>query len=240
MGTPLGKVPVRQMLTLSLTLFAALLSTTDPVNGQPSERIYLDYSLGSCSKKHASFYMEPQGMDGTSYRGRIYTMDGVLKAEGHFADPQLRIQHGLFTFYHPNGKVESTGRYEMGRKSGVWQRYDEWGQELAEKVYDPEALKDILYTRAEIMPQYPGGQKELVSYLRSKATTPDGINTHGTLTVGFVVERDGSLTEAKVIDGNNEVLDQRVVDALMDSPRWSPGEERGLPVRVQMKMPVPY
>jgi antitoxin component YwqK of YwqJK toxin-antitoxin module len=179
-------------------------------------------------------------MNGAHYVGRIYTMDGVLKADGHFADPQLRIQHGEFTFYHSDGSVESKGSYDMGRKSGVWQRFDEWGRELAEKVYNPEPLMDILYTRAEAMPQYPGGQKELVSYLRSKATGPDGINTHGTMTVGFVVERDGKISEAKVIEGGAEALDQRVVDALMASPPWIAGKEKGLPVRVQMKQTVPY
>lgn len=228
-------------MTSLITLLFPLLFGALAANGQPNnERVYLDQGLGPCTRKHATFFLEPNGMDGASYIGRIYTMDGVLKADGRFADAQMRIQHGSFTFYFPDGAVESKGTYDMGRKTGIWQRYDEWGRELAEKVYDPEPLKDILYTRAETMPQYPGGQKELISYLRSKAIGADGINTHGSVTVGFVVERDGKITDASVIEGASTDADQRLVDALMASPPWAPGQERGLPVRVQMKQTVPY
>lgn len=226
------------MITLSSALFLSLyMATAAP--GQPNQRIWLNGSLEVCEKKQAMFYLEPAGTDGDGFAARMYTRDGVLKAEGHYADEAMTIEHGLFVFYHADGKVESKGMYEMGHKSGVWQRFDEWGKELAEKVYDPEPLKDILYTRAETMPQYPGGQKEFVTYLRTKTVGEDGVNTHGTATASFVVERDGKISEVKVLDGAGS-LDERLVDAVRNSPPWTPGKEDGIPVRVRVQVPVPY
>jgi antitoxin component YwqK of YwqJK toxin-antitoxin module len=42
-------------------------------------------------------------------------MDGKLKAEGQYADAELNVPNGTFTFFHPNGKKESIGEYRMGR-----------------------------------------------------------------------------------------------------------------------------
>ena len=64
----------------------------------------------------------------------------------------------------------------MGHKSGVWLRFDQWGRPLAEKVYDPEPLMNIVYTRAETMPAYPGGEKELVKVLREQTMNDGGGN----------------------------------------------------------------
>lgn len=231
------RIPVRILIhTLFLT---AAIGTATAGNGKTT-RIYLDLSLNACEKKEAHFYLEPAGMDGSTYKGRLYNKDGTLRAEGHYADAGLTIEHGLFIFYHPNGKVESTGTYEMGKKAGVWQRFDSWGRELAEKVYDPEPLKDILYAQAETMPQYPGGQKELVTYLKDKAIGDDGINTHGTMTATFVVEPNGSLSEVKVVGATNEEVEERVASALKQLPPWTPGQSDGLPVRVRVQVPVPY
>ena len=218
----------------------AICAPTNAATGQAADRIYLSAALEACQKKQAQFYMEPSGMDGPDHTSRIYTMAGKLKAEGRYADAGLTIPNGQFTFYHENGQVESKGRYEMGLKSGVWERYDDWGRALAEKIYNPDPLKDILYTQATSMPQYPGGQKELVSYLKDRVNGQDGINAHGKLTTSFVVERDGTLTDIKVIDGDDGKLDERVVNALKASPPWDPGVERGQPVRVQVRVPVPY
>jgi hypothetical protein len=155
-------------------------------------------------------------------------------------DGSLRVEDGVFTFYHPNGKVESTGRYVKGLKTGVWLRYDKWGRDLAEKVYDPEPLKDILYTRAEVMPEYPGGDRAMMEYLRTRVQDPDGVRMKGRATACFVVEKDGSLTEVKVTDGMGEPFDERMVDALEGSPKWRPGMDQGRPVRVQMRVPVKF
>jgi len=119
----------------------------------------------------------------------------------------------------------------MGYKSGVWQRYDEWGQQLAEKVYDPTPLENIIYTMAPTMPQYPGGDRAMVDYLRSTAGDVKGAMA------SFVVEKDGDLSGIKVTGAPPPASDQ-LVDALDRAPRFEAGEKDGVPVRVLMRVPL--
>ncbi|MCB0793844.1 MAG: energy transducer TonB [Flavobacteriales bacterium] len=211
-----------------------------PVLGQGPEKVYLNTVLEETSPRKASYYLQREGVEGSYFIARIYSMDGRLKAEGRYLDESCQIEHGMFTFYHANGKVESSGRYENGNKSGVWNRFDQWGRELAEKVYDPEPLAGIVYTRAEIMPQYPGGERELVKYIKDQVEDPNGKRLRGQVTTSFIVEKDGYLSNVAVVKGKNEEVDERVVNALKQSPQWEPGIEKGQPVRVKMRVPVQF
>ncbi|MCB0791495.1 MAG: energy transducer TonB [Flavobacteriales bacterium] len=228
----------RYQIILPLCLSTSLLSAASLA--QEPARVYLDQVLHVTVEKKAVYYRQNEGMQGTYFLGRTYTMSGKLKAEGTYVDADLLLEQGHFIFYHPNGRVESTGDYSMGRKTGVWLRYDAKGDELAEKVYDPEPLEDILYTRAEVMPQYPGGDRELVHYVRDRVVAKDGMRVRGKITASFVVEKDGHLSDVKVVEGQGEELDERVVNALKSTLPWSPGTEKGQPVRVQVKLPVPF
>ncbi len=201
------------------------------VEGDRSKRTYLSDRLEPTTKGKAAYYKEPVGMDGTLYLGRIYTMQEVLKAEGHYADPELKVEHGHFRFFHADGKVESEGEYVMGHKAGVWQRYDNWGQALAEKVYDAEPLRNLVYSIAPTMPSYPGGERAMVGYLRSQVKETSGA------TALFVVEKDGALSDIRVLNADTLVA-ERIVDALERAPRFNAGQRDGVPVRVQMRVPL--
>jgi antitoxin component YwqK of YwqJK toxin-antitoxin module len=216
-----------QTLLLLTTLWTGLLAPGD--NKAP--RTYLSNVMEVTTKGKAAYYKVPAGQEGMAYIGRIYTMDDVLKAEGHYADAALEVEQGHFTYYHPDGKVESEGDYAMGHKSGVWQRFDQWGEQLAEKVYDTKPLENIVYTVAPTMPQYPGGEQAMITYLKGKATNADG------MTASFVVEKNGDLSEIKVIGGSPSMAED-IAEALEKAPRFEVGEKDGVPVRVQMRVPL--
>ena len=217
----------------SVALSALLLLASTLV----AQRTYLSATLEPCSKGSAAFYKEADGQVAGAYKARIYTMAGKLKAEGTYSDAQLKVPHGRFTFYHPNGKIESTGDYEMGVKAGVWKRFDNWGMALAEKVYDPKPIQEIVHAQASTMPEYPGGQKELVRYIRTKVE--EQRIEDGTATATFIVEKDGTLSEVKV-DAGDEAVKGLIEQALVESPKWQVGENGGIPVRVAMKVPIKY
>lgn len=216
---------------MRLPALLLFLSTT-VLTTASAQRIWLDQVLQPTSKGKAAFYKEPSGEANAHYKAKIYTLDGVLKAEGEYFDPELRIEDGHFTFYHPDGKVESTGDYAMGNKTGVWQRYDKWGQELAEKVYDAKPLENIVYSMAQTMPRYPGGEQAMVKYLKDKC----GKAVSGA-TASFVVEKDGTVSSVKVL-GADEGDAASIAQALVSAPRWEAGSNEGLPVRVQMRVPI--
>lgn len=203
-------------------------------------RLYLSEVLEPTSKRNAAYYLQPDGKDGELFIGKIYTLEGKLKAEGRFKDEALMLEEGPFVFYHANGKVESKGLYAMGNKSGLWERFDPWGQPMAEKVYNPEPLANIIYTRAQTMPQVPGGERALVRTIRDKVTDPSGKDVKGKVTASFVVEKNGDLTDVKVIDGKSGPIDQQVVDVIKSTSPWQPGADKGVPVRVQVRLPVQF
>lgn len=203
-------------------------------------RFYLSEVLEPTTKGKAVYYLQPEGMDGELHIGRTYTMDGRLKVDGRYKDAALTIEEGTFTYYHANGRVESQGDYTMGNKAGLWMRYDVAGNQLAEKIYDPEPLANILYSRAETMPTYAeGGEKALVRTIREKVDDT-GIELKGQAVASFIVEKDGRLTDVKLVEGHGPGVDQQIVDAIKATSPWAPGSENGVPVRVQMRVPVRY
>ena len=208
---------------------------------QADQRQYLDGVLAMTSKKSARYYRVNEGKDGELFIGKTYTVDGKLKAEGRYLDAGLTQPNGPFVFYHANGKVESKGLYVNGNKSGLWERFDVWGGALAEKVYDPEPLANIIYTSAQTMPEYHGGdQRAFVKYVREKVSPISGDKLKGIVTASFVVEKNGELTDVKVIEGKDSVFDGQLVDAVKSTSPWQPGVDQGRPVRVQMRVPVQF
>ncbi len=220
-------------------LFLVALTLPFGAQAQSEERQYLSEVLASTTRKNAAFYRTVVSEQDGLVLARTFSMEGTLKAEGTFTDKSLQVEHGAFTFYHANGKVESKGQYVMGHKSGVWLRFDQWGRPLAEKVYDPEPLVNIVYTRAETMPAYPGGDKELVKVLRER-TLQNGEKAPRNVSATVLVEKSGELSEVKVIDGPDAAFDERLAEAIRSTAPWTPGEEKGQPVRVRVKLPVQF
>jgi protein TonB len=224
-------VTVKNTMPLLITLISLIGLSLAPANAQ---RTYLDAVLEPSSKGQAAYYLEQGGSDGTGgYLAQIFSMDDVLKAKGRYADPEYRVPDGHFVFYFPNGQVESEGNYEKGRKNGVWTRNDKWGRELAEKVYDAAPLKNLVYTLAQTMPQYPGGDKALVRYVRDKVG-----KTSGGVMASFIVEKDGQLSDLQVVGADDPRIADQIAAAISTAPRWEAGVQDGQPVRVQMRVPL--
>lgn len=213
------------------TLFLLAGLSFAPATAQPT---YLDAGLEPTSKGNAVYYMVPGGSDGSGgYLAEIFTIDGKLKAKGHYADAACKVPDGHFVFFHPNGKLESEGDYEEGRKDGVWTRNDKWGRELAEKVYDSTPLINIVYTMAQTMPQFPGGEKAMVHYIRDKVG-----KTRGDVMASFIVEKDGRVSELEVVGAEDPLLADRIASAISTAPRWEAGKQDGQTVRVRMRVPL--
>ncbi len=222
---------VQRSMPLLFTLALIAGAISGPANAQ---RAYLDAVLEPTTKAKAVYYIEPEGADGTGgYNARIFNLDGSLKAAGRYADDKYRVPDGHFVFYHDNGKIESEGAYEAGRKNGVWTRRDKWGRELAEKVYDAKPLLNIVYTMAQTMPQYPGGEREMVRYLKEKVG-----RTKGNVMASFIVEKDGQVSDLQVVGAEDPALVEQIASALSGAGRWEAGTQDGQPVRVQMRVPL--
>ena len=106
-------------------------------------------------------------------------------------------------------------------------------EEVTQKVFDV----------VEVMPSFPGGQAALLQYLNSHVKYPvvaqeNGIQ--GRVTISFVVERDGSITDVKVARSVDPSLDKEAARVVSSMPRWTPGKQNGSAVRVNFNVPVVF
>lgn len=98
-------------------------------------------------------------------------------------------------------------------------------------------------TQAEKMPEYPGGFQALASELGASIQFPESAkadSVEGTVFVQFVVGADGKVEDVEVAKSVHPELDAealRVVKSLKD---WTPGEQGGQQVRVQMTLPIKF
>lgn len=228
--------------TSAANAFLAVLAFASfDLNAQDSGSQYLSSVLKSTDKSKASYYRNADGRNGDHFVGKTYSIDGMLKVEGTYADKELSIEDGMFTYYHANGKIESHGNYEMGLKSGLWERYDVDGNKLPEKIYDIKVLENIVYSMAQTMPKYKGGdEKVFTHYVKSTVANSVRTKLKGTATASFIVEKDGELSNIKVIGYNDKTVEAKVMQAVQASSPWDVGVEKGRIVRVQMQIPVKF
>jgi TonB family protein len=135
----------------------------------------------------------------------------------------------------------------------------EYSQVLAvpEKVVEPSSSETIesadsearyegkLYDLAnvEMAPEFQGGQTALGKFLGSRLRYPAGARQNkvqGKVYIGFIVEKNGSLTDFKVVRGIGSGCDEEAIRVLKSSPVWRPGMANGKPVRTSYVLPITF
>ena len=103
--------------------------------------------------------------------------------------------------------------------------------------------EDTVYQMVEEMPEFPGGEKALMDYVSNNVKYPQEAkdkNIAGRVFIGFVVEKDGSINEVKVLRGIGGGCDEEAVRVIKSMPKWKPGIQKGKPVRVSFQMPFVF
>lgn len=111
-----------------------------------------------------------------------------------------------------------------------------------EEEEDPE--EQTIFEVVEQMPEFPnGGMAGLMQFLSKNIKYPTIAQENGTqgrVTVQFVVNKDGSIVDAKVLRGVDPYLDKEALRVINSMPKWKPGMQRGKPVRVKYTVPVMF
>lgn len=107
------------------------------------------------------------------------------------------------------------------------------------KPQDENRIFDIV----EVMPEFPGGEKALFQWLAENIKYP-GIcaeqGIQGRVYAQFVVDKDGSITDIKVVRSPDPYLSQEAIRVLANMPKWKPGMQRDKPVRVKFSIPIMF
>jgi TonB family protein len=111
-------------------------------------------------------------------------------------------------------------------------------------VISKEQLGDkSVFTAVEQVPAFPGGEAGFSKFISATIKYPKAAreaNVQGRVIASFIVEKDGSLTDIKVIRGIGYGADEETVRMLRTSPNWKPGMQNGKPVRVAYSVPINF
>ena len=102
--------------------------------------------------------------------------------------------------------------------------------------------KDI-YDQVETMPEFPGGVEKLMEYVAMNVRYPKDAeekSIQGRVIATFVIEKDGSITGAKIVRSIDPALDAEALRVINGMPNWKPGTQKGEPVRVKYTIPISF
>lgn len=159
-------------------------------------------------------------------------------------DKNKRIYLSQFDQYGNwlQSKEETNTETPMGWITSITSREIEYYAES--EFASPQIENDTIYSYAEQLPEFPGGQKAMFQYLADNVVYPlsayeQGIQ--GRTTCQFVVNKSGSLVDVEVVKSSgNEELDAEAVRVISSMPKWTPGRLSGEIVRVKYTVPVTF
>lgn len=164
-----------------------------------------------------------------------FTAPVIKKDEEVKPDEELKTQDELMSTKTAIGTFEVKGNDDAN------------GEILKAKevIAEPEPPKheeeNKVFDIVEQQPLFPGGPAALMKYLSENTKYPvvaqeNGVQ--GRVTVQFVVEKDGSISDVHVLRGVDPSLDKEAVRVVKSMPRWTPGKQNGITVRVNYRVPV--
>ena len=144
---------------------------------------------------------------------------------------QMKDKNGEKSYLE--GKMASTKKDGMTVNQVDWQK----------KASNSEPQEKVIFQVVEEMPQFPGGMGEAMKFLAKNMKYPvaaQQAKIEGRVIVQFVVEKDGSVSDVKVMRGVNSELDAEAIRVVSMMPKWIPGKQRGKAVAVKYTMPIMF
>lgn len=110
-------------------------------------------------------------------------------------------------------------------------------------VEEEDTNEDEIFIVVEENPEFPGGEEAMNQFLAKNIHYPQlalDAGIQGKVYVTFVVGKDGSIENAKILRGIGGGCEKEALKAIKKMPKWKPGKQRGKPVNVQFNMPVVF
>lgn len=145
-----------------------------------------------------------------------------------------------------------TAKFKIPKKTEMVKPVVQEHEEVYEGEVRAETLPLIIYPKeeednvfgvVEQMPMFRGGTNALMDYLAANVQYPEEMEeicVQGRVIVTFVVEKDGSITEAKIVKSIHPVLDEEALRVVKAMPKWYPGKQNGVSVRVKYTLPITF
>lgn len=111
---------------------------------------------------------------------------------------------------------------------------------IKKHVHQKKHNDENIYEVVEQMPSFPGGQEALMAYINHNIKYPEEDCGQGRVIVSFIVEKDGSITNATIRRSVDPAFDREALRVISSMPKWIPGKNNGRKVRVRFNVPVQF
>ncbi|MET4106652.1 TonB family protein [Hymenobacter sp. UYP22] len=178
--------------------------------------------------------------------------DGQVSQRGDYTDGQ-RV--GRWITVHRNGQKRSEGRYNAGRPVGEWRYYydtgelsaiempDRQGKPLALAFFNKDGSPYMGRVRTRELPQFPGGEAALLSYIARTTNYPRTLRRKGitgNVYVSYTVGEDGRVEQVRVVQGLAPDADLEARRVVASLPAFEPGREYNLPTAMTFTIPIHF
>ena len=119
-------------MKIFITVLLSVCSTL--LIGQDIEKFYT-YNWQECEPNEARFYCTIRNTDSGYVRRDYFIHEKSLQMRGKYIDKESRVKNGYFYYFHPNGFLDATGKYENDKKEGLWLHYYPNGMLMDSAVY---------------------------------------------------------------------------------------------------------
>jgi len=165
--------------------------------------------------------------------------------------------NGIYSGYNENPinnlKITEEGPIKNGLRSGIWKGVDKDINNIFEEVYENGELisgKAICngvtttYSKSRIeLPKFSGGELDFNRYLARSIKYPAKDrenNIQGKVILSFVISKDGTVTDVKIIRSVSDGIDSEALRVLKNSPKWIPGTAYGSPAKIRYSVPISF
>lgn len=166
------------------------------------------------------------------------------ESEVRFVENQLNIRNlvdktvkfvGLATFMTLSANVSANDETENTNRGD--------SMTISASNTDSEQVGLVPYMSVKKKAEFPGGTNALMDFLKTNLVYPEAAQDsiiQGKVFVEFVVEKDGSITNMKILRAVHPLLDAEAIRVVSIMPKWNPATENGKPIRSKFKLPFNF
>jgi hypothetical protein len=219
------------------------------------DTVYFDKNQKATDKRSA-FYFEVDHEDYTNPERFVvesFYTDGGRKEINYYKDKSKEEITGVSEKWYPGGQIKSRITHNGGILNDTVITYWETGQLKREDIFQNEKFikgtcydisgKKIRHFDYEVMPEYPGGESELLKDIYTGIEMPEIVRTtlmKEKVIAKFHVGTEGFVGDIEIVKGDYPEVNNEVIRVLSSLKRWKPGMVDGEPVKVWYVLPVTF
>jgi protein TonB len=233
------------LLMIKHAFIILLLFSTQLIHSQVEELDGFELIWKGPLEANQNYTREIFNSVGGHFTVRDYYIGGAYQMVGEYQSVDPEIEDGDFIFFHTNGQISHKGLYKNGELIGDWDIYNRAG-ELIDKInYDfdinetnkpSDDISDI-----DVNAEFIG--QDFVAYLASEIVYPPRAYKYyvqGKVYVQFMINEDGSISNALVVRGLDKDLDKEALRVIRNIPNWKPARKDGVSVPMACTCPVAF